>query len=152
MSDAAPWLDEEEMATWLAFVGVVMRLPNALEDQVRNDADLSYFEYSVLLVLEHAEDQTMRMSDLAFLCNGSLSRLSHVARRLEGQGLIRRFACPSDGRSTLASLTDGGRDKLVKAAPGHVKLVRALIFDELTRDEMRQLGELSQRILARIMS
>lgn len=152
MSDEAPWLDEEEMATWLAFVRVVMRLPNALEGQVRSDAELSYFEYSVLVVLEHAEDQTMRMSDLAFLCNGSLSRLSHVARRLEDQKLIRRYACPTDGRSTLAALTDGGREKLANAAPGHVKLVRALVFDELTREEMRQLGDLSQRILDRIMA
>lgn len=140
------------MATWLAFVRVTTRLPNALDGQVRRDAEISYFEYSVLLVLEHAEDQTMRMSDLAYLCNGSLSRLSHVARRLEGDGLIRRFSCPSDGRSTLAALTDGGREILAKAAPGHVALVRALIFDELTRDEMRQLGELSQRILSRIES
>lgn len=150
MSDASPWLDEEEMSAWLAFVRVVMRLPNALDGQVREDAGLSYFEYSVLVVLEHAENQTMRMSDLAFLCNGSLSRLSHVARRLETAGLIRRFACPSDGRSTLAALTDGGRAKLEQAAPGHVSLVRALVFDELTRDEMRQLGELSSRILARL--
>jgi DNA-binding MarR family transcriptional regulator len=152
MSDDAPWLDEEEMTTWLAFVRVVMRLPNALDGQVRSDADLSYFEYSVLVVLEHTEDQTMRMSDLAFLCNGSLSRLSHVARRLESHGLIRRFACPSDGRSTLAALTDAGRERLAQAAPGHVKLVRALVFDELTREEMRQLGELSQRILNRIQA
>ncbi|MCC3763637.1 MarR family transcriptional regulator [Glycomyces sp. TRM65418] len=152
MSDAAPWLDDEEMTTWLAFVRVVMRLPNALDGQVRQDAGISYFEYSVLVVLEHAEDQTMRMSDLAFLCNGSLSRLSHVARRLEDGGLIRRFSCPTDGRSTLAALTDGGRELLAKAAPGHVRLVRALVFDDLTRDEMRQLGELSERILARIQA
>jgi len=150
MSDGAPWLDDEEMATWLAFVGLVSRLPNALDGQVRSDADVSYFEYCVLVVLEHAEDQTMRMSDLAYLCNGSLSRLSHVARRLEKEGLIKRFACPTDGRSTLAALTEPGREKLAQAAPGHVKLVRALVFDELSREEMRQLGDLSKRLLDRI--
>lgn len=150
MSDAAPWLDDEEMAAWLPFVNLVSRLPGALDGQVRNDADISYFEYSVLVVLEHAEDQTMRMSDLAYLCNGSLSRLSHVARRLEKEGLIRRYACPTDGRSTLASLTEAGLEKLAQAAPGHVKLVRTLVFDELTRDEMRQLGALSKRLLDRI--
>ncbi|MCD0444827.1 MarR family transcriptional regulator [Glycomyces sp. A-F 0318] len=149
MSDA-PWLDDEEMATWLAFVGLVSRLPAALDGQVRSDADVSYFEYTVLVVLEHAEDRTMRMSDLAYLANGSLSRLSHVARRLEQEGFIRRFACPTDGRSTLAALTDAGLEKLAQAAPGHVKLVRALIFDELTRDEVRQLGALSRRLLDRI--
>ncbi|WP_205324111.1 MarR family winged helix-turn-helix transcriptional regulator [Glycomyces sp. YM15] len=152
MSDEAPWLDESEMATWLAFIGVVMRLPGTLEVQLRRDADLNHFEYSVLVFLEHAEGGTLRMSDLAFLCNGSLSRLSHVARRLENDGLIERFACPDDGRSTLARLTDAGRERLVKAAPGHVRLVRELVFDELDPDEMRQMGEFAKRILARIQA
>jgi len=152
MSDEAPWLDEAEMATWLALIGVVMRLPGALEVQLRRDADLNHFEYCVLVGLEHAEDDTMRMSDLAFLCNGSLSRLSHVARRLESEGLIERFACPDDGRSTLARLTAAGRERLAKAAPGHVRLVRSLVFDELDDAEMRQMGELAKRVLARIQA
>lgn len=150
MSDEAPWLNEAEMDTWLALIGVVMRLPGELEVQLRRDADLNHFEYSVLVGLEHAEDATMRMSDLAFLCNGSLSRLSHVARRLENEGLIERFACPEDGRVTLARLTDAGRGRLTLAAPGHVKLVRSLVFDELGEDEMRQMGDLAKRVLARI--
>ncbi|MEU6249383.1 MarR family transcriptional regulator [Glycomyces sp. NPDC047010] len=152
MSDAAPWLDDEEMSAWLPLIGLVMRLPGALDQSLRRDVGLSHFEYGVLAVLEHAEDQTMRMSDLAYLCNGSLSRLSHVARRLEGDGLLRRYACPTDGRSTLATLTDGGREVLKKAAPGHVKTVRDLIFDEFTRDEVRQLGDMSRRIIARIQA
>lgn len=152
MSEAAHWLDDAEMESWLALIGVVMRLPSALDGQLRSDADLNYFEYVVLAALEHAEEQTMRMSDLAFICHGSLSRLSHVARRLEGEGLIERYACPSDGRSTLATLTDGGRERLATAAPGHVKLVRQLIFDELDREEMRELGALSKRLLARIQA
>jgi DNA-binding MarR family transcriptional regulator len=152
MSDEAPWLDDAEMATWLAFIGVVMRLPSSLDGQLRRDADLNYFEYGVLAGLEHAQDQTMRMSDLAFVCNGSLSRLSHVARRLEGEGLITRFACPTDGRSTLATLTDGGRERLAAAAPGHVELVRRLIFDELDGDEVRELGALAKRLLGRIQT
>jgi DNA-binding MarR family transcriptional regulator len=152
MNDEAPWLDDEEMDTWLALVGLVARMPAALDGQVRADAAISYFEYTVLVTLEHAEDQTMRMSDLAYLCNGSLSRLSHVARRLEKDHLIRRYACPSDGRSTLATLTDAGRAKLVEAAPGHVRLVRALIFDELDRDEMRTLGALVKRLHARVQA
>jgi DNA-binding MarR family transcriptional regulator len=94
----------------------------------------------------------MRMSDLAYLCNGSLSRLSHVARRLEDDGHLRRHACPTDGRSTLATLTDGGRELLKHAAPGHVQTVRSLIFDEFSRDEVRLLGDMAKRIVARIQA
>ncbi|RRR99252.1 MarR family winged helix-turn-helix transcriptional regulator [Glycomyces terrestris] len=152
MSDEAPWLDDEEMAAWLPLIGLVMRLPGALDQSLRRDVGLSHFEYGVLVVLEHAEDQTMRMSDLAYLCNGSLSRLSHVARRLEKDGLLRRSACPTDGRSTLAALTDGGREVLKRAAPGHVRTVRSLIFDELSREEAKVLGDLAKRIVARIQA
>lgn len=152
MSDEAPWLDEAEMETWLALIGLVMKLPGALDEQLRRDAELSHFEYGVLAALERAEDHTMRMSDLAYLCNGSLSRLSHVARRLEGDGLIERFSCPTDGRSTLAKLTAHGEHRLAKAAPGHVKLVRALVFDELDDSEVAQLGALARRLSDRIDS
>jgi hypothetical protein len=37
----------------------------------------------VLTMLSEQPSRTMRMSDLAALTNGSLYRLSHVARRLE---------------------------------------------------------------------
>ncbi|WP_026925572.1 MarR family winged helix-turn-helix transcriptional regulator [Glycomyces arizonensis] len=150
MSDDVAWLDDAEMETWLALIGVVMRLPNALDEQLRRDARLSHFEYGVLAVLERAEDRTKRMSDLAYLCNGSLSRLSHVARRLEDAGLIERFACPTDGRATLAKLTPHGMDVLAKAAPGHVALVRELIFDALDKEEAAQFGALARRILNRL--
>ncbi|WP_199037373.1 MarR family winged helix-turn-helix transcriptional regulator [Glycomyces salinus] len=150
MNDEAPWLDDDEMTTWLGLIGVVMRLPVALDEQLRRDARMSHFEFGVLAHLEHAEDQTMRMSDLAFLSNGSLSRLSHVAKRLEDEGLIERFACPSDGRSTLARLTDGGRRRLAEAAPGHVRLVRELVFDQLDEGETAELGRIAGRLLERL--
>ncbi|WP_100447781.1 MarR family winged helix-turn-helix transcriptional regulator [Glycomyces xiaoerkulensis] len=150
MSDEAPWLDDAEMEAWLAVIGLVMRLPAALDDQLRREAGLSHFEYGVLASLERAEDRTMRMSDLAYLCNGSLSRLSHVARRLEEAGLIERFQCPTDGRSTLAKLTEPGLHRLVEAAPGHVRLVRELVFDELDEGEVAEFGALARRLVDRI--
>ncbi len=111
---------------------------------------MSHFEYGVLASLELAEDHTRRMSDLAALVNGSLSRLSHVARRLEEAGLIERFPCPTDGRATLARLTDEGVHRLTKAAPGHVALVRELIFEALGEEDAHRLGRLSRRVLERI--
>ncbi|GAB3645738.1 MarR family winged helix-turn-helix transcriptional regulator [Glycomyces tarimensis] len=152
MTDDVRWLDDEELETWLAVIGLVTRLPAALDEQLRRDSQMSHFEYGVLAALEHAEDQTMRMSGLAYVCNGSLSRLSHVARRLEDADLIERFACPTDGRSTLARLTDHGRDRLASAAPGHVKLVREVVFDELDEREAAELGAMAKRLVARLKS
>ncbi|MCH7232825.1 MarR family transcriptional regulator [Glycomyces sp. L485] len=150
MSDDGPWLDDEEMEAWMALVGVFTKLPAALDEQLRRDARLSHFEYGVLAALEQSEGHTNRMSDLAFLCNGSLSRLSHVARRLEDAGLIERFPSPTDGRATLARITEQGVHRLAKAAPGHVELVRRLVFDELDGQEIARLRTLSRRIVDRI--
>ena len=42
--------------------------------------------------------------------------------------------------------------RLVAAAPAHVAAVRELVVDELTRNELAQLGKLSDRIVARVDS
>jgi hypothetical protein len=43
-------------------------------------------------------------------------------------------------------------DKVVAAAPGHVDAVRQLIFDPLTKAQQRQLGAISQRMLAALQA
>ncbi|MBL7489621.1 MarR family transcriptional regulator [Frankia sp. AgB1.9] len=141
------WLADEEMQVWLTLAKVLVRLPAALDDQLQRDAGVSHFEYQVLAMLSEAPERTLRMSTLAVFANGSLSRLSHVAGRLEKAGWIRRAPDPTDGRYTLAILTDAGRDKVVATAPGHVAAVRALVFDPLTRTQQRQLGDIGRRIV-----
>ena len=140
------WLTDEEMQTWLALVGVLIDLPNALDAQLQRDAGISHFEYQVLAMLSESPERTLRMSKLAVLANGSLSRLSHVVNRLEKRGWVRRAPDGADGRYTLASLTDEGLEKVVDAAPGHVEAVRALVFDPLTVAQRRQLRDIGRRI------
>jgi DNA-binding MarR family transcriptional regulator len=97
-------------------------------------------------MLSESPERTLRMSKLAVLANGSLSRLSHVVNRLEKRGWVRRAPDGTDGRYTLASLTDEGLVKVVDAAPGHVEAVRALVFDPLTVAQRRQLRDIGRRI------
>jgi DNA-binding MarR family transcriptional regulator len=101
-------------------------------------------------MLSEQPDLVLRMSQLAAVTNASLSRLSHVAKRLEGRGLMRREPDPQDGRCTNAILTQAGLDKVRRAAPGHVAEVRALVIDALTRTQLRQLRNANERILTRI--
>src|SRR6478672_3011710 len=84
------WLSPEERAAWLSLVGVMVKLPAALDAQLQRDSGLSYFEYMVLAMLSEQRDRLMRMSELAAAINASLSRLSHIAKRLEGPGFITR--------------------------------------------------------------
>lgn len=144
------WLDAEERQAWVLLASLTVRLSAALDAQLRRDAGFSHFEYSVMAVLSEADDRTMRMSELASMADGSLSRLSQVVTRLETKGWVRRMPDPVDGRYTLAILTEDGWDKVVAAAPGHVAEVRRLVLDPLSKAQVRQLAGIGGRILRAI--
>jgi DNA-binding MarR family transcriptional regulator len=151
--DAPPeprWLDAEEEQSWIALASTLIRLPAALDAQLRRDAGISHFEYQALAMLSQAPDGTLRMRVLAAQTEGSLPRLSQVVARLEQRGWVHRTPDPDDGRATLATLTDEGRAKVAEAAPGHVEEVRRLVFDPLTRTQSRQLREIGGRIMRAI--
>ncbi len=140
------WLDADERAAWISLVGMLMRLGPVLDAQLRRDAGLTLFEYSVMAGLSEQPERTMRMSELAAVAEGSLSRLSQVVARLERKGLVRRAPDPTDGRYTLATLTEPGWDAVVATAPGHVAEVRRVVLDPLTRSQIRQLAAIGRRI------
>ena len=147
---APRWLSGEEEAAWRAIAQVIVKLPWALECQLQQDAGLSFIEYHVLARLSEDPEHTLRMSELAMLTNASLSRLSHLVKRLELRGLVRREADPADGRFTNAIMTKAGYKLLVASAPGHVARVRSLVVDALSSAELRQLHDATERLLARI--
>src|SRR4051812_3074491 len=146
----ARWLTAAEEQTWRNFASVLLRLPWALECQLQRDADLSFIEYHALARLSESPGRTRRMSELASLTHASLSRLSHMIKRLEARGFVRREPDPTDGRYTNAVLTRAGHEHLLASAPAHVATVRQLVIDDLTTTELRQLHDAAERILRRL--
>ena len=144
------WLNAQEEAAWRAIAKLMVTLPWALECQLQQDAGLSFIEYHVLARLSEDPEHTLRMSELAALTNASLSRLSHLVKRLESRGLVRREVDPGDGRFTNAILTKPGYTLLVASAPGHVARVRSLVIDALSPADLRQLRETMECLLVRI--
>lgn len=147
---APRWLTNQERASWLSLAAMLIKLPCALDAQLQRDAGLSHFEYQVLAMLSEAPERSLRMSELAVLANGSLSRLSHVVNRLEKRGWVRRATDPADGRFTLAVLTDKGWEKVVETAPGHVEAVRSFVFDALSDEQAKQLNQIGYKIIKAI--
>ena len=143
-------LTEDEQDAWVSLAATLIRLPAALDTRLQRDAGLNTFEFLVLSGLSEAPAHTLRMSELATLANGSLSRLSHVVTRLEARGWVRREVCPTDGRCTNAVLTRAGHAKLTAAAPAHAAAVRDLVLDALTAGQVRQLRDIGRRILRHI--
>jgi len=144
------WLDNEQEAAWRAFASMTVKLRWALECQLQHDSGLSFVEYHALARLSEDPGNTRRMSELAEVTDASLSRLSHLIKRLERRGLVRREPDPTDGRYTNAILTEQGLRLLIASAPAHVAKVRELVIDAVTRDQLQQLRRSSERILARV--
>lgn len=144
------WLTPQERAAWLGLNAVLLKLPALLDAQLQRDVGLTYFEYMVLAMLSEQPDRRLRMSRLAVLTSGSLSRLSHVVKRLEQEGLVVRETDETDRRSTNAQLTLAGEAKVVGAAPGHVAAVRRLVMDTLESADIAALTQATERMLTRI--
>jgi DNA-binding MarR family transcriptional regulator len=144
------WLTAEEQGAWLALSSLVMKLDVALDTQLRRDSGIGHFEYTVLASLSEASGRTLRMSELAVLAHGSLPRLSQAVARLEKRNWVRRAPDPADGRYTLATLTEEGLEKVVATAPGHVREVRRLIFDPLSKTQVQQLATIGHRVIRAI--
>ena len=114
------WLNEEEREGWLFISSIIFNLTRQLDNQLQQDADLSYVEYMVLVGLSESEDHELTMTQLALATNTLPARLSRVVARLQ---------------------------KLQDAAPGHVAQVRHEIFDHLTEDQVRALANIGESIL-----
>ena len=152
VSAETAWLSPDELQTWRALHGVVSAVPEVLGSQLRRQVNLSFLEYYVLACLSEQPDRTLRMSRLALLASSELSRLSHLIRRLETRGLVRREPDPADRRFTLAVLTAEGQAMVLKAAPVHVEHVRHLIFDVLDESEQHALRGALTKILSKLIS
>lgn len=118
--------------------------------ELQATSDLSYADFAVLVQLTDAEDDRERISELADQLQWERSRLSHHLKRMQARGLIDRASCPEDGRGQYVSVTSIGRAAIEQAAPEHVALVRSLVFDDMSEEEMRVMSTVHERILDRL--
>jgi len=141
-SESKPrWLDENEQRAWRAYVECVGDLFTAFENDL-TEFGLTMGDYQVLVYLSEADDQALRMCDLARRLQLSPSGLT---RRLDGMvkaGWVRRQNSQFDRRVMLAELTDAGRTALDDAAPGHVASVRRHLIDRLDRHQVQVMAEI----------
>lgn len=95
-------------------------------------------QFEILAKLADA-DHPLTMTDLADGVVYSRSGLTHQAGLLEKEGLITRAPSPTTN-APRSSRSPKGRTRVAEVLPGHVEVVRALLFDSLDADEVRALG------------
>ncbi|SEC37674.1 DNA-binding transcriptional regulator, MarR family [Streptomyces sp. 3213] len=135
------WLSEVEKRAWTAFTNAHALLYRRLEQRLKQDFGMSGLQYEILARLSGAPDREMRMAELAGALVNSKSGLTYQIGQMEKSGLVRRRSCPSDERAVFAVLTEEGTAVLERAAPGHVEMVRELLFDALTHDQVQALAD-----------
>ncbi|MEZ5410160.1 MAG: MarR family transcriptional regulator [Acidimicrobiales bacterium] len=145
-ADETRWLDDDEQDAWRPLASVLLTLPAALDAQLQRQSKLTFYEYVVLAGLEQAGSDGYRMTDLAAVTSGALSRLSQVVTRMEERQWVARTPDPLDGRATRVVLRPAGAKQLKAAAPGHLETVRRFVFDELTPTQVQQLRRVMQKI------
>lgn len=118
-----PAADRTAGRAWRSFIEVSIHMQSLLDDSLRENDQLSLFDYHVLLLLAEAEDERARMGEIARRMVFPPSTLTYQVRSLEKRGLVVRERDPADRRATLAILTASGLRALQRAAPEHLRLV-----------------------------
>ena len=139
-------LDEEELFAWRGMLRAHAELVRTLDAELAREHDLPLSSYEVLLYLNDSGDGRMRMSELADSVLLSRSGLTRLVDRLERQGLLKRERCASDARGLFAEITPEGRSAFAAARQTHLDGVRRLFLERFSRDELRTLGALWQKL------
>ncbi|MFI8890408.1 MarR family winged helix-turn-helix transcriptional regulator [Streptomyces paradoxus] len=139
-------LTDDERTLLRALRPAMAALMRAFDDDLQRFQRMSHAEYIALMFLSEAPERTMRLSDLAELCQQSASAIGRTVKRLEAEGLVQREQSVHDARSFNATLTDAGLARLKEAVPVHVASVRRHFYDQLEGVDLGRLGAAFQRI------
>ncbi|MFJ1747293.1 MarR family winged helix-turn-helix transcriptional regulator [Streptomyces sp. NPDC088116] len=128
---AADPLTAQEDRLWRALMRVIVALPRSLDEDLLRSTGLTLTEYVVLMGLSEAENQELRMADLAAATALSASRITRVVDTLRSRGLVTKRRFEGDGRGSVATLTPDGLDRLKSAYPVHLASARKRVIDQL---------------------
>jgi DNA-binding MarR family transcriptional regulator len=142
MPDAPPSLDPLQLGAYFDLIEVTSLLRHAIEQQLREAGDLSYVQFQLLARLGDTPTGSHRMTDLADGVVYSRSALTYQAGLLEKAGLVTRTPAPDDERGITVTITQAGRSLLAKVFPGHIETVSHLLFEPLSRNDVKALADL----------
>ncbi|MBK6010430.1 MarR family winged helix-turn-helix transcriptional regulator [Streptomyces sp. MBT53] len=124
-------LTAQEERFWRALMRVIVALPRSLDDDLLRATGLTLTEYVVLMSLSEAENQELRMADLASATALSASRITRVVDALQSRGQVVKRRYEGDARGNVATLTPDGMQRLQAAYPVHLASARKRVMDHL---------------------
>ena len=98
---------------------------------------LTFARYEGLVLLLYSRHGVLPLGKMGQRLMIHPTSVTNIIDRLEQQGLVRRLPHPTDGRTTLAELTDEGRALALRATAAVNRVSFGL--GELTAGDLRQL-------------
>jgi DNA-binding MarR family transcriptional regulator len=146
VSSSADSFTPQELAAWRGLLEVHAQVVRQLDVQMQAVHGLTLSQSEVLISLDDAPGQRMRMTRLAEGVLLSRSARTRLVDRLETLGYVTRRAVADDRRALYAQLTDTGRDVITPARATHREGVRAAFLDRLRATDQVALGEIWARV------
>lgn len=145
-ADPTPATSSPALALWQALTAAHASVVERLDPEADACAVVGTDTVAVLLPLSVADDQRLRMHELADRSHLTRSGLTRRVDRLVADGLVEREYCDADRRGAYARLTAAGARELGRALPYHVAAIERHLHDRLTPAELRTLTTLLARI------
>lgn len=121
--------EAQTLDLWNDMVRATATVRARLAERLDADVGLLPEEVDLLMSLEAAPEQRLRMADVSRALRLSKSGVTRLIDRLVARGLVLRAACPSDRRVVYAGLTPEGAEVLGRATP----LLQAGLAEHLGR-------------------
>lgn len=103
-------------------------------DKVLGDLGLTFARYEALVLLYFSRRGSLPLGKMGERLQVHPTSVTNLIDRLEDQGLVRRTRHPTDRRTTLAEITEAGRDLVGRATAAVVSTGFAL--DGLSGEEL----------------
>ena len=134
-----------ERGAWGGLLALYSRLMIAIEEDLQTRCNISHVEFEILLRLTYADNNRLRIQELAERSLLSRSGTSRLVERLEKAGLLERAKAKEDKRGAYAILTPEGAEKFRVAHKDHIGLVKDIYLNQYSKEELKTLAGLLQR-------
>lgn len=141
-------LTDSRQVAWRLLLTVHAHAYRRIDADLQRAGTLSFDDYDVLLTLNEAENETLRMSELAEAVLLSNSGMSRRVAALVSAGLVTRKQSERDGRVFRVTITAKGRKALDATWKRYKPLIDDVFSRFLSEKEALVMAGLLQKILS----
>ena len=140
--------DPKYVETWGCLLRLQSQVVARIEEDLKKQGEISLTWYDVLLALENAPGNRLRMSEIADQIVLSRSALTRSVDKLEAEGYLRRERCSHDERGAYGVLTKKGQRALAEARPVYWAGIKKYFAGNLTEADISNLERILEKIPA----